>query len=47
MFQELILRESRHKAFESFESVTNHFLNIYKGKFNICAVQMLENASNC
>ena len=36
MFQELILRESWRKAFESFESVAIHFL--IKGKFNIYAV---------
>lgn len=43
VFQELILRESRLKAFESFESVANHFL--IKGQFNICAV--IETLKKC
>lgn len=43
MFQELVLRESWRKAFESFESVANHFF--IKEKFNICAV--IETLKKC
>lgn len=43
MFQELILRESWRKTFESFESVANHFF--IKEIFNICAV--IETLKKC